>query len=178
MVAIPIAHPDGLAVVESAVELRGVSGGLTKAVHVDPVVLKQGEECFIGFRAECLQIRFDPIDVDEPAGDQRLVLILKSQGATVAKGELKQTLMRAVAEQDARIMAAEEEAAAEAERAKWAQEEQEARAREEAEGVQKLDGVDTTTVDEVAKARASKTVAKKKAPAKKATRGTRTPRKR
>lgn len=77
--------PDGLAVVAVDLELRGVGGGLTPALRIDPALYEQGATIICSFEATVESIRFDPEAKAEPAGDQVRVHIAKATGALVRR---------------------------------------------------------------------------------------------
>jgi hypothetical protein len=72
---------EGLPVTEVGVEMPGASGGLHEAMKFQPVEWRSGDEQFVVLRGTVNKIRHEPIDRDEPDGDQRRVHILKVEEA-------------------------------------------------------------------------------------------------
>lgn len=68
---------EGKAVTEVGVEMPNAAGGLQQAMKFQPVEWHQDDEQFVVLRGTVTKIRHEPIDTDEPGGDQRRVHILK-----------------------------------------------------------------------------------------------------
>lgn len=89
---------DGLPVVATDLELRGVGGGLSKPLRVDPQLFQQGQRVIVSYEAVVRSHRFDPTDKEEPDGDQARVHIAYAEVAIVrpatGKGQLEGELKK------------------------------------------------------------------------------------
>lgn len=83
-----LADFEGSPVRQSGIEIPGAAGGLRDPMKIDPRAFHKGEKVYVVL--ECLvdKVRFDPIDKDAPAGDQRRVHVFSVEGATIVDGEL------------------------------------------------------------------------------------------
>lgn len=79
--------PDGLPVVATDLELRQVGGGLTKPLRVDPQTFEQGTRVIVSYEAVVRSVRFDPIDNNEPHGEQARVHIAYPETAIVQRAD-------------------------------------------------------------------------------------------
>lgn len=77
---------EGLAVVESAIALVGAGDGLSKAVEVDPVDIKIGDQVKVVYGTHCSQIKFKA----HPDDPNKLVrtIVLSADQATIVEAEL------------------------------------------------------------------------------------------
>lgn len=78
-----LADFEGLAVRQVGIEIPGVAGGLRDAVKIDPQEFHQGDEGYIALNWRCVKVRFEPVDKDEPDGDQRRVHVFEVQTAMI-----------------------------------------------------------------------------------------------
>lgn len=99
---------EGRAVRQVGIEIPGVAGGLREAVKIDPQQFSQGEEGYIALHWTCAKVRFEPIDRDDPGGDQRRVHVFAVDEAAIIDGDL---VAGHLAEQRERIALAKEQAA-------------------------------------------------------------------
>lgn len=76
-ITIDLGDFEGLPVRRVGVELPSAAGGLRDAIKVEPRIIHQGDEGVLLIRYQCQKVRFDPIDKDEPDGDQERVHVLK-----------------------------------------------------------------------------------------------------
>lgn len=109
---------EGKPVLGVSIEVRGVSGGLNKAVAIDPVVLLQGDEAIVAFRVDTDKIRHDPVEKDNKAGPQTRVQILEAETAAVLTGAVAKAVGAVLDSQQAKIDEFEAQAEAERERLK------------------------------------------------------------
>lgn len=82
LVAQPLADFEGKAVRQAAVEMPGAAGGLRDAMKMAPQEFHQGDKVFVAIEGTIGKVRFEPIDRDDPAGDQRRVHVIVVEGAT------------------------------------------------------------------------------------------------
>lgn len=73
---------EGKPVTEVGIEIRNVAGGLQEAVKFTPVEWEQGEEHFIVLRCAVKEIKHEPVNKDDYAGDQRRVHVLAAEEAS------------------------------------------------------------------------------------------------
>lgn len=99
---------EGHSVRQVGVEIPGAAGGLRDAMRVDPQQFSQGTTVYVVLECPVQKVRYEPIDKDEPGGDQRRVHILGTTGAAIVDRELVEG---ALAEQKRRIESAKEAAA-------------------------------------------------------------------
>lgn len=100
---------EGCPVTESAIEIPDAAGGLRDALKIAPVEWHKGQRVYIVFALDINKVRFDPIDKDEFAGDQRRVHVLKTHQATVVGEDLVKSELDAQAERIAEAKAAAEQ---------------------------------------------------------------------
>lgn len=74
---------EGLPVRQAGAEVRGLEGGLRDSIKIDPEEFHHGERVILITEAEVGKLRFDPIDKDDPAGDQRRVHIFQADGTMI-----------------------------------------------------------------------------------------------
>lgn len=74
---------DGKSVRQAGVEIPGAAGGLQAAMKVDPQEFRQGERVVVALECIVQKIRHEPIDKDDPHGDQRRVHIFKVDNAAI-----------------------------------------------------------------------------------------------
>lgn len=98
---------EGADVRRAGVEIPNVAGGLRKAMKIQPLILHQGDRGWIAFEFVVEKIKFDPIDKDNPAGDQERIHVLSAEGVTFVDGAL---VADAIKQQKEAIQLAEEEA--------------------------------------------------------------------
>lgn len=98
---------EGLSVRQVGIEIPGAAGGLRDPLRIDPQEWHKGERLFVVFELQVSKVRFDSIDRDDPAGDQRRVHITDVIGSAIVDREL---VSEALAEQKRRVDAAEEAA--------------------------------------------------------------------
>lgn len=98
---------EGLSVRQVGIEIPGAAGGLRDPLRIDPQEWHKGERLFVVFELQVSKVRFDSIDRDDPAGDQRRVHITDVIGSAIVDREL---VAEALAEQRRRVQAAEESA--------------------------------------------------------------------
>lgn len=79
---------EGKAVRQVGVEIPGVAGGLREAMKIEPQQFSQGEEGYIVLHWKCAKVRFEPIDKDDPAGDQRRVHVFAVDEAAIIDGDV------------------------------------------------------------------------------------------
>lgn len=99
---------EGRAVRQVGIEIPSAAGGLRDSLRIDPQEFHQGDTVYLVLECPVVKVRFDPIDKDEPAGDQRRVHIFGTAGAAIVDREL---VAEALAEQKRRVEAAQEAAA-------------------------------------------------------------------
>lgn len=73
---------EGKDVRQSGVEMPGAAGGLKAAMKVDPQEFHQGDKVWIAIEGTIAKVRFEPIDKEDPGGDQRRVHVVAVEGAT------------------------------------------------------------------------------------------------
>lgn len=98
---------EGKDVRRAGIEIPNIAGGLRKAMKIQPRVMRQGERGWIAFEYVVDKIKFEPIDGDNPGGDQERIHVLVAEGATFVTEEL---VGDAIQEQKEAIKKAEEEA--------------------------------------------------------------------
>ena len=99
---------EGKAVRQVGIEIPGAAGGLRDSLRVDPQEFHQGDTVYVVLECPVQKVRFDPIDKDEPGGDQRRVHVFGTAGAAIVDREL---VAEALAEQKRRVTLAAEAAA-------------------------------------------------------------------
>lgn len=99
---------EGLSVRQVGIEIPGAAGGLRDPLRVDPQEWHKGERLWVVFELQVSKVRFDSIDRDDPAGDQRRVHITDVLGSAIVERDL---VADALAEQKRRVDAAKEAAA-------------------------------------------------------------------
>lgn len=99
---------EGLSVRQVGIEIPGAAGGLRDPLRVDPQQWSKGERLYVVMELQVAKVRFDSIDKDDPAGDQRRVHITDVLGSAIVEREL---VGEALAEQKRRNEAAKEAAA-------------------------------------------------------------------
>lgn len=93
---------EGLAVRQVGIEIPGAAGGLRDAMKIEPAEFHKGETVYVVLQCVVGRVRFDPIDKDDPAGDQRRVHIFDVEGATMVDGDLVREHLDAQADRIAR----------------------------------------------------------------------------
>lgn len=78
---------EGLPVRQVGIEVPGVAGGLRDAIKIDPQEFHQGDEGYLTLRWKVGKVRFEPIDKEDPAGDQRRVHVFNVLSAAIVDGE-------------------------------------------------------------------------------------------
>lgn len=78
---------EGLDVTEVGVEIPNAAGGLQEAMRFDPVEWHQGQEHYIVLRGVVTKIRHEPVERDEPDGEQRRVHVLSVKEAFPIKAD-------------------------------------------------------------------------------------------
>lgn len=73
---------EGKPVRQAGVEMPGAAGGLKAAMKVAPLEFHQGDKVFVAIEGTIGKVRFEPIDKEDPAGDQRRVHVIVVEGAT------------------------------------------------------------------------------------------------
>ena len=76
------------AVRQVGVEIPGAAGGLRESMRIEPREFHQGERVHIVLACDVTKVRFEPIDKDDPAGDQRRVHVFAVDEATIVDAEL------------------------------------------------------------------------------------------
>lgn len=94
------------AVRQVGLEAPSASGGLRESMRIDPVELQQGDRVVTIMEHVVAKVRFEPIDKDDPGGDQRRVHVLTTETAAIATGELVAMVRTQLAAQADRIKAA------------------------------------------------------------------------
>lgn len=95
---------EGLPVRQVGIEVPGVAGGLRDAIKIEPQEFHQGDEGYLTLRWKVGKVRFEPIDKEDPGGDQRRVHVFNVLSAAIVDGE--QPAATALDEQQRRIEAA------------------------------------------------------------------------
>ena len=98
-------------VVAADVILRGTGDGLSAALRVDPARYAEGERIVLAIEAVVREIRHDPVDKDEPKGEQVRVHIAHAATATVLDARSVGAVTKALEGQRDRIQRAKDEAA-------------------------------------------------------------------
>lgn len=75
---------EGKSVRRAGVEMPAAAGGLRDALKVNPRQMLQGESGYLIVEFVVQKIKHEPIDKDEPAGDQERVHVLDIKGVTFA----------------------------------------------------------------------------------------------
>lgn len=99
---------EGLAVRQVGIEIPGAAGGLRDPLRIDPQEWHKGDRLYVVMELQVAKVRFDSIDKDDPAGDQRRVHITDVIGTAIVDREL---VAEALAEQKRRVELAKEAAA-------------------------------------------------------------------
>lgn len=97
---------EGKSVRQVGLEAPSASGGLRESMRIDPVELQQGDRVVTIMEHVVAKVRFEPIDKDDPGGDQRRVHVLTTETAAIATGELVSMVQTQLAAQADRIKAA------------------------------------------------------------------------
>ena len=79
---------EGLPVRQVGVEIPAASGGLRESMKIDPQEFHQGDVVFVVLECPVNKVRFEPIDKDDPRGDQRRVHVFGVEAATIVDAEL------------------------------------------------------------------------------------------
>lgn len=79
---------EGHAVRRAGIEIPNAAGGLREAMKIDPQVIRQGERRFVVLEVVCQKVRHEPIDAEQPGGDQSRVHVLSAQAATFVDEDL------------------------------------------------------------------------------------------
>lgn len=74
---------EGMPVRQAGAEVPGLAGGLRDAMKIDPEAYHQGTKVFIITEAVAQKTRFDPIDSEDPGGDQRRVHVFKAAASMI-----------------------------------------------------------------------------------------------
>lgn len=88
MTAQPLSDFEGLPVRQAGVEMPGAAGGLRDAMKVAPQEFHKGEKVWIAIEGTISKIRFDPVEKDNPAGDQKRIHVIDVEGATFVDAEI------------------------------------------------------------------------------------------
>ncbi len=72
---------EGLDVIEAGIEIPNIGGGFHDTQKIDPRILHHGDSGHIVLHYVTKKVRYDPIDKDEPMGDQRRVHVLSVDAA-------------------------------------------------------------------------------------------------
>lgn len=72
---------ENLPVRQAGVEIPGAAGGLREAMKIEPQEFHMGDEGTIALNYKVQKVRFEPIDKDDPEGDQRRVHVFAVTGA-------------------------------------------------------------------------------------------------
>lgn len=91
----------------AGVEIPSVAGGLRKAMKIQPRRMQQGERGYIAFEYVVEKIKHNPIDKDNPTGDQERVHVLAVEGVTFIDSD---TVKSAIDTQKEAVRKAEQEA--------------------------------------------------------------------
>lgn len=78
----------GRNVVEAGITVPGLAGGLRKAAEIQPQEFDQGAHVFIVVEGVCQKHGYEPIDKDDPRGDQRLVMAFSAELVTFVDEDL------------------------------------------------------------------------------------------
>lgn len=97
---------EGKAVRQVGLEAPSAGGGLRESMRIDPVELHQGDMVVTIMEHRVAKVRFEPIDKDDPGGDQRRVHVLTTETAAIASGELVDLVRSQLAVQADKIKAA------------------------------------------------------------------------
>lgn len=98
---------EGLDVVQAAIEIPNAAGGLRDAMKIEPREFHKGDVVHVVLECEVGKIRFDPVDKEEPAGEQARVHVFHAIRATFVDGDL---VTQQLDEQAERIQRAKEAA--------------------------------------------------------------------
>lgn len=101
---------EGSPVRQAGIEIPGAAGGLRDSMKIAPQEFHKGAEVVVALRCIVDKVRFDPIDKDDPAGDQRRVHVFAVDTAMVAEGDLAGIIERALSEQKEHIQRLKDEA--------------------------------------------------------------------
>lgn len=99
---------EGLAVRQVGIEIPGAAGGLRDPLRVDPREFHHGEVTQVVLELRNAKTRFEPIDKDDPGGDQRRVHVFEVLSAAFIDRDLVSATLD---EQKRRIESAQEAAA-------------------------------------------------------------------
>jgi hypothetical protein len=99
---------EGKPVVRAGIEIPGVAGGLREALRIEPRESRQGETAWLALEVVTQKVRFDPVERDEPDGDQERVHVFVVQGATFVDKDLVGSAIDTMRD---RVLKAKEEAA-------------------------------------------------------------------
>ena len=99
---------EGHSVRQVGIEIPSAGGGLRDALRIDPQEFRQGTTEYVVLECPVVKVRYEPIDPNEPGGDQRRVHVFGVAGAAIVDREL---VAEALAEQKRRIELAKEAAA-------------------------------------------------------------------
>lgn len=101
---------EGKDVRQVGLEAPTAAGGLRDAMRIDPVELHQGDRVVTIMEHVVTKVRFEPIDRDDPGGDQRRVHVLSTETAAIAGGELVAMVRDQLGDQRERLARAKAEA--------------------------------------------------------------------
>lgn len=73
---------EGKDVRRAGIEIPNAAGGLRDAMKIEPREFHQGDEVYIVLKCIVQKVRFDPIDREDPAGDQERVHVFNAETAT------------------------------------------------------------------------------------------------
>lgn len=79
---------EGKSVRQVGIEIPSAAGGLRESMKIEPQEFHQGETVYVVLECPVVKVRFDPIDSDDPAGDQRRVHVFGTAGAAIVDREL------------------------------------------------------------------------------------------
>jgi hypothetical protein len=98
----------------AGVEIPSVAGGLRKAMKIQPRRMSQGDRGYIAFEYVVEKIKHNPIDKENPAGDQERVHVLGVEGVTFIESDLVESEVEKQKERIAEAEAAKKKADLEA----------------------------------------------------------------
>lgn len=79
---------EGHAVTQAGIEIPNAAGGLREAMKISPEAIKQGERRYVVLEVVCQKVRHEPVDREQPAGDQARVHVLMAEAATFVDHDL------------------------------------------------------------------------------------------
>lgn len=79
---------EGHDVTQAGIEIPNAAGGLREAMSIQPEAIRQGERRYVVLEVVCQKVRHEPVDREQPAGDQARVHVLMAEAATFVDHDL------------------------------------------------------------------------------------------